>query len=131
MPHLTVEFSSNLAECSDMSALCHALRRTLLESGLFELGAVRVRAISADHYAIADCHPKNAFADLRLRVGQGRSENERKALGARLMEVASDHFAGQLAAPHFALSLEIVEIDGRFSWKNNAIHPRIRGANKT
>lgn len=131
MPHLTVEFSANLVENSNMAALCNALRRTLLESGLFELGAVRVRAITADHYAIADCHPDNAFADLRLRLGQGRSENERKALGTRLMEVASEHFADQLAAPHFALSLEIIEIDGRFSWKNNAIHPRTRGAIKT
>ncbi len=130
MPHLTIEYSSNLARASDLSALCERLRRALLESGLFELGAVRVRAVSADHYAIADGLPDNAFADMRLRIGQGRTEIERKALGAHLMEVASTHFAEQLAAPHFALSLEIAEIDCDFSWRVNGFHRRLRRVDK-
>ncbi|MCX8508781.1 MAG: 5-carboxymethyl-2-hydroxymuconate Delta-isomerase [Rhodobacteraceae bacterium] len=128
MPHLTIEYSANLEVDVDLSALCERLRDVLLASGLFELGAIRVRAIRADHYAIADNLPENAFADLRLRLGQGRLEVEREALGVRVMQAASTHFAAQLAKPHFALSLEIVEIDSRFSWKTNAIHPRLRGA---
>ena len=47
------------------------------------------------------------------------------------MAVAEMHFAVELARPHFALSLEITEIDGKFSWKTNTIHPRLRGAAKT
>ena len=131
MPHLSIEYSSNLQGREKLRALCEALQRALLESGLFELGALRVRAYPCDAYAIADRHPDNAFADLRLRIGQGRSVLERQSLGRALMAVAEAHFAVELARPHFALSLEIVEIDGKFSWKANAIHPRLRGAAKT
>jgi uncharacterized cysteine cluster protein YcgN (CxxCxxCC family) len=43
-----------------------------------------------------------------------------------LMRAAEAHFAPQLATPHFALSLEVQEISAPFSWKTNAIHPRLR-----
>ena len=44
MPHLTVEYSANLEGRTDLDALCAALLETVLETGLFEVGAVRVRA---------------------------------------------------------------------------------------
>ena len=126
MPHLTVEYSGNLEGLKDMGALCHALHTTMLASGLFELGAIRVRARACPHYAVADLLPENAFADLILRIGTGRSEDEKTSLGKALMRAAEAHFALQLAAPHFALSLEVQEISAPFSWKTNAIHPRLR-----
>ena len=126
MPHLTVEYSGNLERLTDMGALCHALHTSMMASGLFELGAIRVRARACPHYTVADLLPENAFADLILRIGTGRSEDEKKTLGQALMRAAEAHFALQLATPHFALSLEVQEISAPFSWKTNAIHPRLR-----
>ncbi|ADZ70406.1 5-carboxymethyl-2-hydroxymuconate Delta-isomerase [Polymorphum gilvum] len=126
MPHLTVEYSGNLDGHLDMAAFCRALRQAILDTGLFELGAVRVRALRAEHFAIADLLPENAFVDMSFRVGTGRSEADRKAAGDRIFRVAEDFCAGLLASPHFALSLEIREINSSFSWKRNAMHPRLR-----
>ena len=39
----------------------------------------------------------------------------------------SEYLAPLFETPHFALSLEIREIDPALSWKKNAIHPRLRG----
>lgn len=126
MPHLTVEYSANLAAHSDLTALCQSLHTAMMASGLFELGAVRVRARPCPHYAIADMLPENAFADLILRIGTGRSAEEKKAVGQALMRTAEAHFAPLLARPHFALTLEVQEISPDFSWRTNAIHPRLR-----
>ncbi|MFZ9199024.1 MAG: 5-carboxymethyl-2-hydroxymuconate Delta-isomerase [Paracoccaceae bacterium] len=126
MPHLTVEYSGNLERETNLTALCHALHGCMVASGLFELGAIRVRARPCPNYAVADLLPQNAFADIILRIGQGRSEADRKAIGAALMAEAEAHFAPQLAHPHFALSLEVQEISAPFSWKTNAIHSRLR-----
>lgn len=126
MPHLTIEYSSNLAASSDLDTLCQSLHSTMMASGLFELGAVRVRARPCPHYAVADLLPENAFADLILRIGNGRSEDEKRAVGQALMRTAEAHFAPLLARPHFALTLEVQEISPDFSWKTNAIHPRLR-----
>ena len=96
------------------------------QTGLFPLAGIRVRAHPMPHSSIADEHPNNAFADMILRIGEGRSDEQKAAAGAALMEVAKSAFAAQLAQPHFALSLEIIEISKRFSWKANSIHPRLK-----
>lgn len=126
MPHLTIEYSANLAANSDMATLCQSLHTAMMASGLFELGAVRVRARPCPNYAIADLLPENAFADIILRIGTGRSAEEKKAVGQALIRTAEAHFAPQLAQPHFALTLEVQEISPDFSWRTNAIHPRLR-----
>jgi 5-carboxymethyl-2-hydroxymuconate isomerase len=123
MPHLTVEYSANIETA--IGGICAVLHTVLRQSGLFELGAIRVRARPCPQYAIADCLAENGFADLILRIGKGRSDADKAAVGAALMVAAELHFAPLLARPHFALSLEVQEISAH-SWKTNAIHPRLR-----
>ena len=126
MPHLTIEYSANLDGKSDMAALCRSLHAAMLASGLFELGAIRVRAVRCPDYAVADLLPENAFADLRLRIGAGRALADKTRAGEMIFAAAVSHFAPLFETPHFALTLDISELDPALSWKKNAIHPRLR-----
>ena len=128
MPHLIVEYSANLERRADIGALCRRLLRAVLETGLFEVGAVRVRAVRCDHYAIADMAPDNSFVDLNFRIGRGRSLEEKKRAGETIFAAAGEALASLFESPHFALSLEIREIDSELSWKRNAMHARLRDA---
>jgi len=127
VPHMAIEYSANLDAKVDMSELCTLVSRIILDSGLFEPGAIRVRAFRAEAYAIADRLPENGFIDMNFRIGKGRSEAEKKSTGEAIFAAVADHLSSLFATPHFALSLEIREIDAEFSWKKNAIHPRLRG----
>ncbi|WP_026621480.1 5-carboxymethyl-2-hydroxymuconate isomerase (plasmid) [Ensifer sp. WSM1721] len=127
MPHLTVEYSANLDGRADIAAFCRGLLKAVVSTGLFEVGAVRVRAVRCADYAIADQLPENAFVDLSFRIGTGRSPEEKKRAGEAIFAAASEALAPLFGTPHFALSLEIREIDPDLSWKRNAIHPRVRG----
>jgi 5-carboxymethyl-2-hydroxymuconate isomerase len=127
MPHITIEYSANLETEFEMTAVCGHIKRTLLASGLFELGAVRVRAFAATAYAITDEHPANAFVDVSVRIGVGRSDTEKRQLGDDLFALLNRLFAKSLAQPHFAVSLEIREINPNLSWKKNSMHDRLRG----
>lgn len=126
MPHLMIQYSSNLAEAIDMQRLCEGLRLTMIDAGIFPEGGIRVRAFAADHFSIADAHPDNAFADMVLRIGVGRTQEEKSTAGEAITATARHHFRDLLDAPHFALSLEIIEIDKALSWKDNSIHPRLK-----
>ena len=126
MPHFTMEYSSNLDGTVDFDGLCKAVHTTILESGLFELGAIRVRAIRSEAYAVADLLPENGFIDMSFRVGKGRSEDEKRRTGEAIFATVTTFLAPLFATPHFALTLEIREIDAELSWKKNAIHPRLR-----
>ncbi len=126
MPHFNMEYSSNLDGRVDFKALCDRVLEVILETGLFEEGAVRVRAFRAEVYAIADRLPENAFIDMSFRIGRGRSAEDKKLTGERIFSAVTDQLADLFATPHFALTLEIREIDPELSWKKNAIHPRLR-----
>jgi 5-carboxymethyl-2-hydroxymuconate isomerase len=126
VPHLSIEYSAGLEGDVDLNALCVELLQAALNTGLFELGALRVRAFRADAYAIADQLPENNFLDISLRMGQGRDEASKKQLGEALFSTAETFLAPLFEASHFALSLEIREIDAQLSWKKNAIHTRLR-----
>ena len=126
MPHLTIEYSANLEQRADLDALCRAVHTAILESGLFEVGAVRVRAFPARHFAIADLMPENAFVDMSFRIGKGRTADDKKRAGDAIFAAASKVLAPLLETPHFGVSLEIREIDAELSWKKNAMHARLR-----
>lgn len=126
MPHFTMDYSSNLDGKVDFDALCRVVHAEILKTGLFETGAVRVRAIRCDAYAIADLLPENAFIDMSFRIGEGRSENDKRRTGEALFKAVTQQLDPLFQTPHFALTLEIREIDPALSWKKNAIHPRLR-----
>jgi len=126
MPHLTIEYSANLDGRLSLQTFTETLRDTLADSGLFELGAIRVRAIRCDAYATADGLDQNAFVDMSLRIGTGRSAEDKRRVGSQLFKVSVEFLAGLFDTDHFALSLEIREIDPDLGWKKNSIHSRLR-----
>ncbi|MBA8853470.1 5-carboxymethyl-2-hydroxymuconate isomerase [Ochrobactrum intermedium] len=126
MPHFTMEYSANLADSIDVGDLCKIVHGVILGTSLFEIGAIRVRAIRCDAYAIADLLDENAFIDMSFRIGKGRSALEKKSTGEAIFDAVARHLETLFATPHFALTLEIREIDAELSWKRNAIHPRTR-----
>lgn len=131
MPHLSLEYSANLEQRVDLRSLCSRLNATLLETGYFEPGAIRVRGLCCAHYSVADELADNAFIDASLRIGEGRSERDRQQIGEALFACFQAELAALFESPHFCLSLEIREITRALSWKRNAIHPRLRAPSES
>src|SRR3954464_11056415 len=63
MPHFTIEYSANLDARVDMGKLVELVRTAAVETGMFPLGGIRVRAIRCQHHAIATGEPEFAFLD--------------------------------------------------------------------
>lgn len=128
MPHLTIEHSANLSDQVDFTGLCEKLQSVLASFPAFPLGGIRVRSRPCPHWAVADLDPRNAFADLVLRIGAGRDLTLKKSAGEAVFAAARDWFAPQLAEPHFGLTFEIREVDPALSWKANSMHARLAKA---
>jgi 5-carboxymethyl-2-hydroxymuconate isomerase len=125
MPHLTFEYSANLEGRIDLPALCEVARVAALSSGVFREGALKVRALRADAYAVGDNLPENAFVDLTLRMEAGRSRELRMKLGEKIFAAVSHFCAPLFETPHFALTFEVREIEPALSWKKNVMHQRL------
>ena len=128
MPHFTLEYSANLDPLVDMQALCRVILKSALATDVFEPGAVRVRAIRCEAYAIADDRPENGFIDVSLRLAVGRDPGVRKNVGEQVFAAMTTFLAARFASQNFALSFEVREIDPQLSWKKNSIHERLRKA---
>lgn len=125
MPHLIIQYSGNLDDALIIDNLCEALHRVMLDSGVFPLAGIRVRAFRCDHAEVADRLAENSFVDMVIRMGEGRPAADRKRVGESIMSTAQEICQNLLQTPHFALSLEIVEISREFSWKTNTMHARL------
>ncbi|WFF41352.1 5-carboxymethyl-2-hydroxymuconate Delta-isomerase [Salinicola endophyticus] len=125
MPHLHIEYSPHLEQRVDVHEVCLAAHRVMTASPLFPLAGIRIRAFAADHCIVADDHPDNDFLAMTLSVGSGRAQADLEAAGDQLFAAVQRVLATPLSTAHFALSLEIREIDAALSWKDTPIHSRL------
>ncbi|MCV2360305.1 5-carboxymethyl-2-hydroxymuconate Delta-isomerase [Paucibacter sp. TC2R-5] len=90
MPHLTLEYTSNLPLFKAADALL-ALNKLLLNSGEFEALDIKSRAIRLDTYLVGthvSNHPDNeAFVHVKLALLSGRSAQLKQTLSAGLLQV--------------------------------------------
>jgi 5-carboxymethyl-2-hydroxymuconate isomerase len=126
MPHFTIEYSANLDASVDMSEVVEVVRKAAVETGIFPLGGIRVRAVKCDHYAIADGRPDLAFLDMVLRLGEGRDLMTRKKAGEHIFRALSDYLDPVFAQSKFALSFDMQINDKDTSWKRNNIHDALK-----
>ena len=127
MPHLIVEYSSNLEELMDLDGLMTKLRDRAVATGVFPLGGIRVRGERRDRYLVADGAPGNGFVHLTARIGHGRDAQTRRAAAEALFEVLLRHMQTIYDERGLGLSFEMVEVDPVTSLKKNNLHGRLGG----
>ena len=122
MPHFTLEYSANLDARIDMGKVVEVVRKAAVETGIFPLGGIRVRAIRCEHYAIADGNADLGFLAMVLRLGEGRDLATRKKAGEQIFKTLSAYLDPVFAKSKFALSFDMQINDKETSWKRNNIH---------
>jgi 5-carboxymethyl-2-hydroxymuconate isomerase len=126
MPHFTIEYSANLDGQIDMAKAVEVVRNAAVETGIFPLGGIRVRAVRCEHFAIADGNPDFAFLDMLLRLGEGRDLKTRKDAGEHIFRALSTYLDPVFAKRKFALSFDMQINDKETSWKRNNIHEALK-----
>ena len=126
MPHFTIEYSANLDARVDMAEVVELVRKAAVETGIFPLGGIRVRAIRCEHYAIADGAPQFGFLAMVLRLGEGRDLAARQKAGEHIFKALSAYLDPVFAASEFGLSFDMQINDKETSWKRNNIHEALK-----
>ena len=126
MPHFTIEYSANLDKRVDMAKVVEVVRKAAVETGIFPLGGIRVRAIKCEHYAIADGDPNLGFLSMVLRLGEGRDLATRQKAGEHIFKALSAYLDPVFANGRFALSFDMQINDKETSWKRNNIHEALK-----
>ncbi len=133
MPHLVILYTPNLEADVDLSALCRTLADTMLaerdESGgaVFPPGGVRVLALPATHFAVADGRRDYAFVYLNLRMGRGRAVEVQRQAGQHLLDSALRHLASVIERRYVGVTLQVDEGHEVFDARRSSIHPLFQG----
>ena len=130
VPHLVVEYSANLEPSLDLDGLLDRLYAAAIESGMFPLGGIRIRAYKAEHYRIADCDPENAFVHVTAIVGAGRPLDRREQVSRELFETLCDALGPLAAKSPLAISFNMREFDALLNFKKNNLHEYVEKRRK-
>ncbi|MFT6899423.1 MAG: 5-carboxymethyl-2-hydroxymuconate isomerase [Paraglaciecola sp.] len=120
MAHFILEYSDNLAEQTlDFDVLFARLIEEAVGTGLFPLAGIRCRAHNCKHFRVADGTKTFGFVHLNVRIGSGRSEEEKASAAKVLFEVLSQHLAVIYDRQGLAISFELTELPTHKFNQNN------------
>ncbi|MEL7114907.1 MAG: 5-carboxymethyl-2-hydroxymuconate isomerase [Pseudomonadota bacterium] len=125
MPHVIVDYSGNMDEAL-IAGLCDVLRRAAAAQPIFPADGVRVRAIRADHWSIADGDPQHAYVDISVRLREGRARGDKEAATAAIFDAARAHLSEIIATRPIMVSLEMRDIDADLAPKVNTVRDWIK-----
>jgi 5-carboxymethyl-2-hydroxymuconate isomerase len=92
MPHVTLEYSSNLTDVPDLRALFASLHEALAGLGI-ALDDFKSRAYRCDTYVVGTGAPDRAFVHVTLAVLDRRSAEAQRAAGELTLGIVHKAFA--------------------------------------
>ncbi|ETS99529.1 5-carboxymethyl-2-hydroxymuconate Delta-isomerase [Providencia sp. PROV188] len=122
MPHFYAECTDNIREEAALPELFAKVNSALAGTGIFPLGGIRSRAIWLDTWQMADGKHDYAFVHMTLKIGAGRSLEDRQKTGEMLFDLIKTHFASLMAKRYLALSFTMEELDPVLNYKQNNVH---------
>ncbi|MFD2638771.1 5-carboxymethyl-2-hydroxymuconate Delta-isomerase [Piscibacillus salipiscarius] len=126
MPHFTLEYTNNLKEEIDVSSLLLKINQALLKHDhIVPIGGLRSRAIELSHYVVADGEENDAFIHGTLKLGTGRTDDEKKLLCDEIYNVVTKELGHLFDERYLAFSLELYEFTFP-TYKKNNIHERYK-----
>ena len=124
MPHIIIEHSPLPL---DMDALNARLHAAAMGMDALPTGGLRVRNHPVAIARTGDGREDAGFIYVTVRLGKGRDEATREAIGETLMAELTDFASDHFAAHPLSLGLEVEEIAGR-TWKQNNIHSILKAS---
>ena len=125
MPHIIIEYSDNLEKRINLGELIEIAHTTAVDTGVFPLGGLRVRAARREHYKIADGHPDNSFIHIELKIGPGRDKETKKSALENIFSTVEEYLKPIHENSPLAMSAELNAFDSEFRINRNNIRKYI------
>ena len=108
MPHLTLEYTDNLA--FEVQPLLARLHDELVATGAVNLKGIKSRSIRHAEYRIADGDAGYAFVHVNLLIREGRPLETQREAARRVLAVLKETFGRRFEDGYLSLSVDIKEM---------------------
>lgn len=111
MPHITIDYTANLAADVAESGLVQALHQAAIGTGAFPLWGIRTLAQPVHDYRVAGGQAANGFIKVVVRIAPGRDLATRKRITQTLFDAAVQRLAPVYGRRPLGFQLELTEFD--------------------
>lgn len=125
MPHITIEFSTNISTHHNVDGLVTAVHNAALDHGLAPADGLRTRAAARSHYVVADGSDNLAFIAIAVRIGPGRDTEAKTSFITTVLDAAEQQIESEQGPLAIAWSIELNEIDADFRINRNHVRTRL------
>ena len=130
MAHFIVEYSANLRFELDVPALLKSMHGAIMETGMFPIGGVRLRAVRCEEFLAGDGDPDICFVHVTVKMGHGRTLEARKAAGEKIFGAICEFLAPIYKSRPMGISMEITELNPDLNFKVNNVHDWLKAREK-
>lgn len=111
MPHIIVEYSSNIEPGCSAPDLLSCIHRAAIDTDIFDAGSVRTRAAPRNLYLIGNHQNAAAgFIHITARIRPGRSEETLTSLLRALMDAAEQYLRVANYSNPLMVNVEVHEL---------------------
>ncbi len=109
MPHITLQYTANLPELN-VSQTLRRVNEAACQSGLFEEGDVKSRAIQLQSFIVGTAQDERAFLHLTVAMSPRGSQLER-AMAEVLVQVLEDALVRSRSGISTQACVEVIHVD--------------------
>ncbi len=128
MPHLTIEYSGNVAEHHDIDDLVAGVHEAALASGVAAVDALRTRAAPRLHYRVADGDPRFGFVAIWARMAPGRTDEEKRRFLDGVLGAARARIGDGPLVIAWSAAIDEIDTDARINHNEIRSHRAGDGA---
>jgi len=125
MPHITIEYTPNLADEIRQTDLVGAVHQAAADTQVFPLWGIRTFARAAELSTVAHGDPAVGFIQITVRIAPGRDLATRQRVTKTLFDTVLQRMEAVRAQRELGIQLEVTEFDKEvcLHW-NNLTTPR-------
>ena len=117
MPHIALEYSSNIKERPDFKLLFARLHEILVDTATAVLQSCKSRALEYTIFRVGDGEPQRAFVHLEILLAEGRTSAVRQKVGSLALEALSIRFSQSINELDLQITVEVKEFPKSFYFK--------------
>jgi len=119
MPHLVLEYTSNITPQIPFKAVFAALHILLQDIAQADIDSCKSRAEKRDEYHIGSGSPNQAFVHLEISMLAGRTELAKKQLGQAALTVLEQHFHDEAKKLALQITVKITDMPTELYFKSS------------
>ncbi|MGD8868647.1 MAG: 5-carboxymethyl-2-hydroxymuconate Delta-isomerase [Gemmatimonadales bacterium] len=118
MPHLTIEYTTNLKPRAPFDDLFARLHATLADLGGINKGNCKSRAMGLDRFRIGEGAADAAFVHLDVRFLEGRAASVKQQIGKSFLTILRENFPPPNEIRDLQITVEIRDIERGMYFKH-------------